>query len=79
MKSAGATGLQGEFGIGLLSFWTIGEELMMTSTGADERPYQMLLRKGDASYSIAPRRSLFGEGGTEVRITPLLDGVRDHR
>jgi hypothetical protein len=76
MKSAGATGLQGEFGIGLLSFWTIGEELMMTSTGADQRPYQMLLRKGDASYSIAPRRTLFGEGGTEVRIAPLLDGVR---
>lgn len=76
MKSGGATGLQGEFGIGLLSFWTIGEELMMTSTGADQRPYQMLLRKGDASYSIAPRRTLFGEGGTEVRIAPLLDGVR---
>jgi HSP90 family molecular chaperone len=39
MKSGGATGLQGEFGIGLLSFWTIGEELMMISTGADQRPY----------------------------------------
>ena len=27
-------GLQGEFGIGLLSFWTVGDTLTMTSTGA---------------------------------------------
>jgi hypothetical protein len=34
--------LQGEFGIGLLSFWTVGEELVMTTAGADRRAYQML-------------------------------------
>ena len=27
-------GVQGEFGIGLLSFWTVGDNLTMTSTGA---------------------------------------------
>jgi hypothetical protein len=31
------TGLQGEFGIGLLSFWTVGETLTMISTGSDQR------------------------------------------
>ena len=76
LKAEGAAGLQGEFGIGLLSFWTVGEELAMTSTAADERPYQMMMRKGDPSYTVAPRRSLFAEGGTEVRIAPLLEGVR---
>jgi len=76
LKADGAAGLQGEFGIGLLSFWTVGEELAMTSTAADGRPYQMVMRKGDPSYSVAPRRTLFGEGGTEVRIAPLLEGVR---
>src|SRR5690349_12727904 len=39
-------GVQGEFGIGLLSFWTVGEHLTMTSTGADQRAYQMTMRKG---------------------------------
>jgi Histidine kinase-, DNA gyrase B-, and HSP90-like ATPase len=76
LKASGAAGLQGEFGIGLLSFWTVGEELTMTSTGADHRAYQMIMRKGDSSYSVNPRRALFGESGTEVRIAPLLEGIR---
>lgn len=69
-------GIQGEFGIGLLSFWTVGEHLTMTSTGADGCAYQMTMRKGDARYQISPRRTLFGERGTELKIGPLLEGVR---
>ena len=76
LKADGAGGLQGEFGIGLLSFWTVGEELTMTSTGADQRVFQMIMRKGDPGYTVNPRRALFGEGGTEVRIAPLLEGTR---
>jgi Histidine kinase-, DNA gyrase B-, and HSP90-like ATPase len=76
LKRGGASGLQGEFGIGLLSFWTVGEEITMTSTGDDQRAYQMVMRKGDPSYTVTPRRTLFGEGGTEVRIAPLLEGIR---
>jgi Histidine kinase-, DNA gyrase B-, and HSP90-like ATPase len=76
LKADGTTGLQGEFGIGLLSFWTVGEELTMTSTSAEGRTYQMLMRKGDPGYSVSPRRTLFGDRGTEVRIAPLLEGVR---
>jgi hypothetical protein len=76
LKADGAAGLQGEFGIGLLSFWTVGDELTMTSCGADQRAYQMVMRRGDPSYTVAPRRSLFGDGGTEVRIAPLLEGIR---
>jgi histidine kinase/DNA gyrase B/HSP90-like ATPase len=76
LKAGGAPGLQGEFGIGLLSFWTIGDEITMTSTGSDHRAYQMVMRKGDSGYSVTPRRTLFGESGTEVRIAPLLEGIR---
>src|ERR1041385_6253360 len=76
LKAGGVAGLQGEFGIGLLSFWTVGEELTMTSTGADQRAYQMIMRKGDPGYAVNPRRALFGRGGTEVRIAPLLEGIR---
>jgi hypothetical protein len=76
LRADGIAGLQGEFGIGLLSFWTVGEQLVMTSAGADRRAYQMVIRKGDPGYSVSPRRMLFAEGGTEVRISPLLNGVR---
>ena len=69
-------GLQGEFGIGLLSFWTVGDMLTMTSTGADQRTYQMTMRKGDPRYDVSPRRVLFAEKGTELRISPLLEGIR---
>jgi hypothetical protein len=69
-------GVQGEFGIGLLSFWTVGETLTMTSTGSDQRAYQMTMTKGDPSYSVSPRRLLFADAGTELRISPLLEGIR---
>ena len=71
-----ATGLQGEFGIGLLSFWTVGETLTMISTGADQRAYQMTMSKGDPRYEVSPRRVLFAEKGTELKISPLLEGIR---
>ena len=77
LKTEGAgAGLQGEFGIGLLSFWTVGDQLTMSSTGADQRSYQMTLSKGQSGYSVNPRRVLFAERGTELKISPLLEGIR---
>jgi hypothetical protein len=77
LKAEGnGAGLQGEFGIGLLSFWTVGETLTMTSTGTDQRAYQMTMRKGDSRYEVSPRRVLFAEKGSELKISPLLEGIR---
>jgi Histidine kinase-, DNA gyrase B-, and HSP90-like ATPase len=77
LKESGAgVGLQGEFGIGLLSFWIVGNTLTMTSTAADQRAYQMFMSKGDPRYTVKPRRTLFGERGTEIKISPLLNGIR---
>ena len=76
LKVEGASGLQGEFGIGLLSFWTLGEELTLTSTGTDDRARQMIMRKGDPGYTVKLRRTLFAEPGTQLRINRLLDGIR---
>jgi hypothetical protein len=70
------TGVQGEFGIGLLSFWTVGDNLTMVSTGADQRAYQMTMRKGDPRYDVCARRALLAEKGTELKISPLLEGIR---
>ncbi len=70
------SGLQGEFGIGLLSFWTVGDILTLTSTGADQKAYQMTMSKGDSRYEVSPKRLLFAEKGTELKIAPLLEGIR---
>ena len=77
LKAQGAGGLQGEFGIGLLSFWTLGEELLLTSAGADGRAFQMHLKKGDPSYRITHRPTLFAEAGTEVLIRGILPGIKN--
>lgn len=69
-------GIQGEFGIGLLSFWTVGNTLSMTSKGADQRAYQMIMRRGDPRYVVNARRTLFAEQGTELKISPLHEGIR---
>src|SRR6185437_13031614 len=77
LKAHGAAGLQGEFGIGLLSFWTLGEELLLTSAANDGRAWQMHLRKGDPRYRIAPRPALFPEPGSEVLIKGILPGIKN--
>jgi histidine kinase/DNA gyrase B/HSP90-like ATPase len=72
----GGAGLQGEFGIGLLSFWTVGDSMTMTSTGTDQRAYQMTMSKGDSRYEVGQKRVMFAEKGTELKISPLLEGIR---
>jgi hypothetical protein len=69
--------VQGEFGIGLLSFWTLGEGMVLTSAGADGRTYEMRMGKGKPRYTISERRRLFPEKGTEVIVQPLLSGIRN--
>jgi len=77
LKADGAGGgVQGEFGIGLLSFWTVGETLTLTSGGADQRVYQMVMSKGDPRFHVKLRRVLFAESGTELKVSSLLEGIR---
>ncbi len=76
LKSAGAKGIQGEFGIGLLSFWTVGEALAMSAGGADDAVHEMHMRKGDPGYEVTRRQVLAPEPGTRLKIGPLLPGVR---
>jgi hypothetical protein len=76
LDPAHRAGIQGEFGIGLLSFWTLGEELTLTSSASDGRTWEMHMRKGNPTFAISERRRLFAEGGTEVAVRPLLQGIR---
>jgi hypothetical protein len=76
LKRNGGQGMQGEFGIGLLSFWTVGEELLLASAGKDGRTYQMQMRKGDPKFEVRQKGVLFPDGGTELTIRPLLSGIK---
>ncbi len=77
LKKQGAVNIQGEFGIGLLSFWTVGDQLMLTSTGSEGLTRRLKLVKDNPGYHISDVRELFEKGtGTELHITPLLPGIR---
>lgn len=76
LKEQGARNIQGEFGIGLLSFWTVGHKLSMVSSGKDGKAYQMIMEKGKPGYVILPRPHLFSSKGTQITISPLLEGIR---
>ena len=76
LKADGTTGIQGEFGIGLLSFWTVGEELLLISAGADGKTYQMHMKKGDPGYRITRTRVLVPDSGTELVVKNILSGIK---
>ena len=76
LKKEGIQGIQGEYGIGLLSFWTVGERLTIASAGADGKTYQMQMAKDEPGYSVTVRKALFSHPGTELLIQPLLSGLR---
>jgi len=76
LKAAGVKGIQGEFGIGLLSFWTVGERMVLSSAGADGKTWQMEMNKNEPGYAITIRKALFSHAGTELLIRPLLAGLR---
>ncbi len=76
LKKEGWAGLQGEFGIGLLSFWTVGEQLKLISSGRDNKTYTMHMEKGQPGYTITQRKLLVPQTGTELIINPVLPGLR---
>jgi hypothetical protein len=75
-KQSDAAGIQGEYGIGLLSFWTVGYKLNMTSCGEDGKTYEMTMAKDSPDFSVTWKRVLLPFKGTELMIHPLLPGLR---
>jgi transposase InsO family protein len=76
LKSEGVQGIQGEFGIGLLSFWTVGQNLYITSCGADGNTYEMTMAKGSQKFEVVKKRVLIPFEGTDLMIYPVLPGLR---
>ena len=76
LKRNGARQIQGEFGIGLLSFWTLGENLKLRSSAANGSVHEMAMQRGSEGYSVRVSRALLAESGATLDIRPLLPGVR---
>ncbi len=76
LKAQGRKGIQGEFGIGLLSFWTVGEQLRIVSPGRDGHSYEMHMTRGVPTYRVSKSRRLLRQTGTTLAIHPLLSGIR---
>ena len=76
LKTQGAEGIQGEFGIGLLSFWTVGQSLSLTNSGADGNTYEMTMAKNSPEFNVQKKRTLLPFKGTDLTIYPLLPGLR---
>lgn len=76
LKTEGAEGIQGEFGIGLLSFWTIGRNLGMTCCGSDGSTYEMTMARNSPQFEVSKKRVLIPFKGTDLTVYPLLPGLR---
>ena len=76
LKDRGAEGIQGEFGIGLLSFWTVGQNLSITCCGTDGSTYEMTMAKNSPEFSVSKKRVLIPFKGTNLMVYPLLPGLR---
>ncbi|HEX4826508.1 MAG TPA: ATP-binding protein [Candidatus Polarisedimenticolaceae bacterium] len=64
---------QGQYGIGLLGFWSLGERLEMRSTVAGDRPHRLTLYRDRPGYVIEPLREHLplGDRWTEVVVFDL--------
>jgi hypothetical protein len=76
LSGADREGVHGEFGIGLLSFWSLGDELHIASAARDGRMHELTLQRGQRRYTIRPVRGEMPAGGTRVIVGPLLDATR---
>lgn len=77
LGTAQRQGVHGEFGIGLLSFWSLGEELRMAS-GSGVGPLRELhLVRGQRQYAIRPVRGRLAVRGTRVSVGPLLETTKN--
>jgi len=76
LRAEGAEGIQGEFGIGLLSFWTVGRNLSITCCGTDGNTYAMTMAKDSPEFTVARKLVLLPFEGTDLMVYPLLPGLR---
>jgi hypothetical protein len=64
---------QGQYGIGLLGFWSLGEMLEIRSSVPGQKPHRLILYKDRPKYKIEPLRGklAFEDHFTEVVVVDL--------
>lgn len=64
---------QGQYGIGLLGFWTLGDALEIRSSVPGQKPYRLILYRDRDKFVIEPMRGklAFDERWTEVVVVGL--------
>ena len=64
---------QGQYGIGLLGFWSLGERLEMRSAVPGQRPHRLVLYRDRPGYLIEPMREHLplGDCWTEIVVFDL--------
>jgi hypothetical protein len=62
---------QGQYGIGLLGFWSLGHKLELRSAVPGQRPHRLILHREDPHYEIEP---LHGRLPLEERWTEVVVG-----
>ncbi|MGB8852701.1 MAG: ATP-binding protein [Pirellulales bacterium] len=77
LGAAQRQGVHGEFGIGLLSFWSLGEELRMASGSGAGSLRELHLVRGQRQYAIRPVRGRLAVRGTRVSVGPLLETTKN--
>ena len=70
-------GVHGEFGIGLLSFWSLGDALRMVSGDKQGGLWELTLHRGEQDFSIEQIRGEPLKRGTRVTVGPLLEATRN--
>ncbi len=64
---------QGQYGIGLLGFWCVGDALEMRSSVPGQKPHRLILHRDRPDYRIEPLRGRLGldERWTEILVSHL--------
>lgn len=64
---------QGQYGIGLLGFWSLGVQLEMRSAVPGQSPHRLVLHRDEPDYLVEPLRGRLplGERWTEVVVSGL--------
>jgi hypothetical protein len=78
LKAHERIGVHGQFGIGLLGFWSLGEILRIISRGQDGILHEMHMERGSPNFRTTRSRKLLLAGGTEVLVENLHESTRKH-
>ncbi|MDO9171796.1 MAG: ATP-binding protein, partial [bacterium] len=69
---------QGQYGIGLLGFWSLGERLEMRTSVPGQQPMRLVLHRDDSRFEIEPLRGrlLLDERWTEILVLGIHPGAQ---